>query len=148
MPGLTLLPARRPAPISASPPPVFTPFVNGRIIDKDNGYTTYQSQLVVTSAETTIALTASNDPLVYGQATTFTATLSANTSGAATPTGYVQFAIDGSNFGLPVPVVTSGGVNTATSASINTLSVGTHTVTATYLGDSNYLTSNSNSHRW
>jgi hypothetical protein len=53
----------------------------------------------------------------------------------------VQFAIDGSNFGSPVPVVTSGGISTATSAIINTLSVGTHTVTATYLGDGNYTTS-------
>jgi hypothetical protein len=55
----------------------------------------------------------------------------------APPTGTVQFVVDGSNFGAPVPLV--GG--SATSASTSTLSVGSHTVTANYSGDSTYAPS-------
>src|SRR5205823_5277404 len=53
------------------------------------------------------------------------------------PTGTVQFLLDGANFGSPVALV--GG--SATSASTTTLSVGSHTVTANYLGDATYAPS-------
>jgi len=48
------------------------------------------------------------------------------------PTGTVQFAVDGTNFGSPVPV--TGG--TASSAPNSTLTTGNHTITASYSGDS------------
>jgi hypothetical protein len=57
----------------------------------------------------------------------FTATVTGNS-----PTGTVQFYVDGSAFGSAVTL--SGG--TATSSNTTSLSVGTHTVTATYSGDS------------
>src|SRR5262249_29462710 len=70
----------------------------------------------------------------YGQAVTFTATVSANAPGAGTPTGTVQFQIDGVNFGAPVAL--SGG--RATSAPVGTLSVGHHVITAVYGGDTHH----------
>ena len=51
-------------------------------------------------------------------------------AGAGTPTGTVQFNIDGSAFGSPVTLASGS----ATSGSTTTLTVGTHTVTAVYSG--------------
>jgi hypothetical protein len=87
-------------------------------------------------AETTTVVTSSNNPSVFGQPVMFTATVSP-IIGIGTPTGTVQFAVDGSNFGLPVTL--SGGE--ATSTATDTLAVGNHTVTAVYSGDSSYITS-------
>ncbi len=88
--------------------------------------------LVIGKADTSITMTSSQNLSTYGQSVTFNATI---TPSAAT--GTVQFTIDGSNFGSPVTV--SGG--SATSSAISTLSVGTHTITAMYSGDSNYSSS-------
>jgi hypothetical protein len=64
---------------------------------------------------------------VYGQAVNFTVTVTGNN-----PTGTVQFYVDSVLFDTETLV--SG---MATSISTSTLAVGTHTVTATYSGDSN-----------
>ena len=53
--------------------------------------------LTVGRAGTNIAVTASPTPSVFGQIVTFTATLSVQGPGDGTPTGTVQFVIDGSN---------------------------------------------------
>jgi hypothetical protein len=79
----------------------------------------------------TVSVTSSDNPSAYGEAITFTATVAGN---MGTPTGSVQFTIDGSNFGLPVQLV--GG--SATSAVSSTLGVGPHTVAAVYSGDATY----------
>src|SRR5581483_9410683 len=82
---------------------------------------------------TTIATTTAISPTsaaVYGQTVSFSASVSP-VSGSATPTGTVQFVLDGSNFGAPVPLVNGSAVR----ASISTLSVGDHTVAAIYSGD-------------
>jgi len=76
---------------------------------------------------TTTSVQSSLNPSTYGQSVSFTATV----TGGVNPTGTVQFNIDGSAFGSPV-TLSSGS---ATSGSTNTLTVGTHTVTATYSGD-------------
>jgi len=78
-------------------------------------------------------VTSNANPSHYGQSVTFTAAV----TGVGTPTGTVQFAIDGSSFGPPVTL--SGG--SASSGSISTLTVGTHIVTAAYSGDSSNGTS-------
>jgi sugar lactone lactonase YvrE len=75
---------------------------------------------------------------VFGQSVSFTATVAANTPGAGTPTGTVQFQIDGTNFGTAVTLV--GG--SATSGADSSLSVGAHAIKALYSGDSNFTTSN------
>ncbi|MGZ8848021.1 MAG: Calx-beta domain-containing protein, partial [Pyrinomonadaceae bacterium] len=64
---------------------------------------------------------------------TFTATVS---SGAGTPTGTVQFKDNGNNLGAPVAL--AGGVAQFTTSA---LTVGTHTITADYSGDVNFLVS-------
>ncbi len=79
---------------------------------------------------TTTAVASSVNPSTAGTAVSFTATVTGNS-----PTGTVQFVVDGSNFGSAVAV--SGG--TATSGSTSSLTVGTHTVTAVYSGDSGNL---------
>src|SRR5438445_1491768 len=94
----------------------------------------------VSPASTTTSVSSSTNPSVFGQSVTFTATVSATAPGTGTPSGTVQFAIDGSNFGSPVTV--SGG--SATSGATSSLSVGNHTITAAFTDtDSNYNNSTS-----
>ena len=83
---------------------------------------------------TTTMVTSSVNPSAVGQGVTFTATV---TSGAGTPTGSVQFKVDGTNLGTPVTL--AGG--TATSPSISTLGAGPHAVTADYSGASGFVAS-------
>jgi hypothetical protein len=89
----------------------------------------------VNQAATSTAVASSSDPSVFGQSVTFTATVS---SGGGTPTGQVQFVVDGSNFGGAVTL--AGGQ--ATSGATSILAVGDHTVVANYLGTTNFQTSN------
>jgi len=78
------------------------------------------------------ALASSTNPSTSGQAVTFTASISATDPGLPTPTGTVQFLVDGSNSGSPV-TLDSGGE--ATSNPISNLTTGTHVIAATYSGD-------------
>jgi hypothetical protein len=85
---------------------------------------------ISTSVPTTTKVTSSQNPSAFGAPVAFTAAVSPNASDTGTPTGTVQFAVDGQTLGAPVTL--SGG--TATSPSIATLFPGVHTVTATYSG--------------
>lgn len=76
---------------------------------------------------TTTAVTAS--PSTYGQSVSFTAAVSPVFATARTPVGDVQFFLDGSAFGPPVPL---GSASTAASPSLSTLSAGTHVVKASF----------------
>ncbi|RNL65217.1 hypothetical protein EFK50_04435 [Nocardioides marmoriginsengisoli] len=87
------------------------------------------------STATTLAQPAA---VVHGQATSFSASIAA-TNGTGTPTGDVQFKVDGVNLGGPV-ALSGGGAN---SISTSSLSTGNHTVTAEYLGDANFFGSTS-----
>jgi hypothetical protein len=98
----------------------------------------------VGKANTSTVLTSSGAASVYGQNVAFTATIGVSAPGAGTPTGSVQFAVDGSNAGGPVNVNTAGGVTTA-SFSLTNVAVGMHTITASYIGDANFNGSNSTS---
>ena len=85
---------------------------------------------------TTAAVVAGGTP-IYGQALTFTATVTpASGSGE---TGTVQFQIDGSNAGSPVSI--SG--NTAAYAT-SALSAGSHSIVAIYSGDGKFTGVTSN----
>src|SRR5262249_35189187 len=86
--------------------------------------------LTINTESTTTSVASSANPSAFGQPVTFTATVSPSTSG--TPTGTVQFKIDGSNFGSPITL--SGG--TASSGSISSLSVTSHSITAVSSGTS------------
>jgi hypothetical protein len=82
-------------------------------------------------ASTMTTVSSSASPSVYGQAVSFTATV---TSTSTVNAGTVQFLIDGVNFGTPVTVV--GG--TATSDSTSTLAAGSHTITVDYTDDTTF----------
>lgn len=95
-------------------------------------------QQFVNNAPTTTALTSSPSPSVFGQAVTFTATVTPNAPATGTPTGTVTFS-EGQTTLCSAVVLVGGSTDCATAA----LSVGTHSVTAVYSGDANYVTSTS-----
>jgi hypothetical protein len=84
------------------------------------------SQVVKATTSVTVAGVA--NPANYGASVTFTATVQGN---GGTPTGTVTFTADGSPIGSPA---LAGG---SASVSISTLTVGTHSIVATYNGDAN-----------
>jgi Big-like domain-containing protein/VCBS repeat protein len=90
----------------------------------------------VTKAPSATALAGSPNPSVFGQAVTLTATVSASGGGNGTPTGTVTFSDNGTPIG-------NGTLNNAGLAtlSISSLNVGSHTITAAYAGDTNFLAS-------
>ena len=89
---------------------------------------------------TTTTVSSSANPEGFGQVVSFTATIAGQNGFGGGPTGTVQFAIDGANTSDPVNVRTTNGVTTATySTSLQFL--GTHTITASYSGDSNFVAS-------
>jgi hypothetical protein len=94
------------------------------------------AQLTVTSAFSANAVTSSANPSPTGSNVTFTATLSPVSPSLGTPSGTVRFIIDGAPHGSPVGLV--GGVAALTLA---TLTHGTHTISAEYVGDGNFLSS-------
>jgi probable HAF family extracellular repeat protein/YVTN family beta-propeller protein len=90
--------------------------------------------LTVQKAATSTALTSSVNPSVFRQSVTFTATV---TSSGGTPSGNVQFK-DGAQ--LLGTVALSGGIATLNNLR---LAVGDHSITAFYVGNSNFDASTS-----
>jgi VCBS repeat-containing protein len=91
--------------------------------------------LTVNTTGATTTLASSKDPTVFGQAVTFTATVSA---ASGTPTGNVTF-LDGATSMGTATLDSTGATSFTTSA----LAVGTHSITASYSGDSNFNANNS-----
>ncbi|HEY7941691.1 MAG TPA: Ig-like domain repeat protein [Candidatus Limnocylindrales bacterium] len=87
---------------------------------------------------TTVALTSGSNPSTFGDSVTFTATVAPVSPGAGTPSGTVQFKDGASDLGPPA-TLSSGQASVSTSA----LSVATHTITAVYLDDSDFVGSTS-----
>ncbi|MCL2465615.1 MAG: Ig-like domain-containing protein, partial [Micrococcales bacterium] len=97
------------------------------------------SQTVIAGAArvpTTTSLTSSTDPSTYGQLITFKAAVTSDDG--STPTGSVQFSVDGASFGDPVPV---GADGVAESASLASPDAGDHTVIAAFVPDAAYSSS-------
>ena len=88
---------------------------------------------VVNASSTTTAVASDINPSVFGQGVTFTATVSPVAPGTGTPTGTIQFQVDGVNAGAPVALVAG-----AASTTISTLSVATHAITAIYSGSTDF----------
>jgi hypothetical protein len=84
---------------------------------------------VVNTAVTTTVVTSNRNPSVFGQNVTFTARVTPASGPVAT--GTVQFSIDGAPFGGLVTLGTTGRATLV----VNSLAVGTHTVSATYGGN-------------
>jgi uncharacterized repeat protein (TIGR01451 family) len=93
------------------------------------------SEFSAWSSSTTTTVASNNNPSTYGQAVTFTATV---TSGAGTPTGTVTFKDGAATLGTGT--LDGSGQATFTSSS---LSVSTHSITAVYSGSANYNSSTS-----
>jgi hypothetical protein len=108
------------------------------IYDGDTNFATSTSSAVsqvVNQNTTTTALVSGTNPSTFGQSVTFTATVS-GTSGP--PTGTVTFK-DGATT-LGTGTLNGAGVATYTTSALN---VATHSITAVYGGDTNFLTSTS-----
>ncbi len=93
---------------------------------------------VVTNPDATnVKLTSSENPSPFAYALTFTATVSDTSNPGTTPTGTVQFTIDGSDYGAPVALV-----NGQASIGDGTLAAGAHSIVAIYTpGSSAFVTS-------
>jgi len=89
--------------------------------------------LTITQSLSSGVVTSSANPAVPGTNVTFSMTVNAVAPGAGTPTGTVNFRIDGSVLGSGT---LSGGVATFTT---NTLALGSHTVVAEYAGSLNFV---------
>jgi hypothetical protein len=76
---------------------------------------------------------------VYGETVIFTAVVSSS-AGAGTPTGSVQFQVDGANYGASVTL--NGGTATFATA---TLPAGSHRIVAFYASDSSLFSNSDNS---
>jgi ELWxxDGT repeat protein len=87
-----------------------------------------------TTAATSVALATNASSVVTGQSINFTATVTNIYGTGRTPTGMIQFMIDGKDFGSPVSLGGSGNSATAVSSVTSfTTSSGAHTITAHYL---------------
>jgi uncharacterized delta-60 repeat protein len=103
----------------------------GGVYSGDANYTSsalFNLEEFVLGYATTTTVTPSLNPVVHGQAVTFTATV-ANAGGTTdVPTGSVQFSVDGSPVGGPTAL--TNGIATCPGI---LLAAGSHTVTAAYL---------------
>jgi hypothetical protein len=90
-------------------------------------------------AMTTTSVIASPNPAVAGQPVTFTATVSAIAPGVGAPTGMVNFFDGATPLG---PGSLTGGVASLTTSA---LAIGFHSITASYLGDTLFVSSTSTS---
>jgi hypothetical protein len=89
--------------------------------------------VVVEKASTTTSISPlTSAAITYPATKTFTATVAAVAAGIGTPTGSVQFTVDGEDYG-PAVALSSGVAATSIAAG-----AGTHSVTAGYLGDANF----------
>jgi hypothetical protein len=91
---------------------------------------------IVSKASTTVNVTPSVNPAVFGQSITLTATVGVQAPGAGVPSGNVSFTVDGT--ATPVNVDANGQAT----LTLTSLSKGTHTVSVSYSGDANFAVSN------
>ncbi len=91
------------------------------------------SAVTVARATTTMTLNSSAISAPYGQAVTFTASMSVTPPGGGTPSGNVVFSDNGT------PIGTVALVAGTAQLTINNLNVGTHPITAAYAQTANYL---------
>jgi uncharacterized repeat protein (TIGR01451 family) len=95
--------------------------------------TSYKTLSQAVKLPSTVTITSSVNPSTSGQSVTFNANVSSSAGG--TPSGSVTFKNGGVTLG-------SGSLNASGNASftVSNLTVGTHSITASYGGDSTYMT--------
>lgn len=89
------------------------------------------SPVLFTAPPTTVTLTSSNQAVWQGW--NANVKLTATLSGGSSPSGYVQFQIDGANLGSPV--ILSGGQAILNTTAIDDYNIAKHVLTAVYQGD-------------
>jgi hypothetical protein len=90
----------------------------------------------VNKSPTVTTLAATPNPSVFGQTVTLTASVAASGGGSGAPSGTITFNDAGTALGTSA--LDNNGRATFT---VSTLAVGTHTLTASYGGDNNFLSS-------
>ena len=95
---------------------------------------------IVNKGATTTSLTSSLNPSTYGSNVTFTATVAVTAPAAGTPTGTVNFIENGMVIGTGT---LSGSSPFTASINLANLTVGTHGITAEYIGDDHFNPSTS-----
>ena len=90
---------------------------------------TYQLSQRIAAYSTRITLRGDGNPTKYGQPVMFTATVSRMRSAKDTPTGTVQFTVDGERVGAPVALDANGQASWRATR----LAPGTHTIVASYV---------------
>jgi hypothetical protein len=107
----------------------------------DTNFTASSNTLMqmVNKADTSTGIMSSENPSIFGDPVTFTATVSAVAPGAGTPTGMLIF-VDQSNNNTVLQTLALDA-NGQASFTISTLSVGTHTIAAEYQGDDGFTAS-------
>ncbi|WP_215816431.1 Ig-like domain-containing protein [Pimelobacter sp. 30-1] len=105
--------------------------------DGDDSFTGSNGSVAqkVQRAQTSTLLTSSANPTPSGGSVTFTATVSPVAPGAGSPSGTVQFKINGANLGGPVALV--GGV--AQSSAFSSAAPGTYRISAVFSGDPRFV---------
>ena len=98
---------------------------------------TASHSVVVQQGASAVGLASTPSAPAFGQPVSFNAVVNSPgaAAGAPVPTGTVNFTLDGTAIGTAVTVNASGD---ATSAPVPGLAPGTHTVVATYSGDTNF----------
>ena len=91
----------------------------------------------VTKDASSMTLSSAPNPSVFGQSVVVTATVSAAAPGAGTPTGAVSFSDGSTNLG------SANLSNGLASFTLSALAIGSHSITASYAGDTNFNSSSS-----
>jgi hypothetical protein len=123
-------------PVAGSPHTVTANYINVDGLFGSSTGSLLGGQTVLSASTSSTVISAIN-PSTYGQSVTFTATVSDNSpSSTATPTGSVQFVVDGVNVGSPVALTgASSNSSMAMSQATTALAVSgsPHTVIANYV---------------
>jgi len=99
------------------------------------------ASITINKASTATTLTSSSNPSLLAKAVTFTAKVTAIAPGAGLPTGTVTFKDGATTLGTGA-LANVGGTATGTFTT-SSLSAGSHPITATYGGNTTFLTSTS-----
>lgn len=106
----------------------------GGLVSSNYAISYIDGSLTISRASSAGLVTSSSNPTLPGAGVTFTYSLSAVPPGGGTPTGLVQFKIDGVNAGSPAPLNNGAAVY-----AISSLSVGVHSIEAEYAGSANFF---------
>ncbi len=117
----------------------FANAANNATVTLDNvGFRASYSQdsvmLKVVSLPSTISISVPTQTPTYGQSVTFSASVAPISTGLPTPTGTIQFEVNGMDLGNPVVLVNGS----ATSIPTTKVPAGADTITAVYSGDSTF----------